>query len=510
MLWLAISLLAIQGILLFIFCFFAFFNYLYGIASLWKPKIRRVCPSGRRIAVVVVAFNEKYVVEDTIQACEALTYENKLIVLADDSTVPEVIDKHRRLALSRGCKQVTNSSFVQEVYDDTGQLKRVPQVPIEIWESPHFVLIHRAINVGFKGGSLHTVSQYLMQHQVELMYLLDADWHPQEDALEKTVAVLEAYDDVAFIQTKRISLRQGMNLFQKYVAIHEEGCYYADFEGRQVLGHPILFSGCCTLFRLNAVTQVGSFTSGHLTEDLDLTNRLWLAGWRGIYLGNVINHGEVPFTFDHFRRQQERWAAGSARALREFYWPLLTTRKLGWFAKFSALRQNAYFTSTIFTAGAILLGNVTLLWLILHGNTYPAEYYLYILECFKTPILLLVYWCILANFVEPLVMIFIKKRSYREFLHFPMSFWYTWGNLHAYIIGNIKGLTGCKLEWFLTPKFARSRVQHLSRVPTPIRLLNLSTCMIFLGFYFSEGWLFGWFDEFALLWIPAFLLTAKE
>jgi cellulose synthase/poly-beta-1,6-N-acetylglucosamine synthase-like glycosyltransferase len=75
----------------------------------------------------------------------------------------------------------------------------------------------------------------------------------------------------------------------------EEGCYYIDFEGRQVLGHPTLFSGCCTLFRLDAVARVGWFTAGHLTEDLDLTDRLWLDGWKGVYLEDVINYGEVPF-----------------------------------------------------------------------------------------------------------------------------------------------------------------------------------------------------------------------
>lgn len=507
MAWPAIVLLVIQGILLSLFCFFAFYNYLYGIASLWKPRIRRTDPSGKTVAVVIVSFNEKHVLEDTVRACEALTYQNKIIVLADDSTDPETLAKSRRLAQSWGCEKISEHPFFQEVDRGNGKVEREP---IEIWESPHFIFFHRPLNAGFKGGSLEAVCHFLKSRQIGWMYLLDADWHPQRDALEQTLAVLEADTNAAFVQTKRISSRKGMNLFQKYVAIYEEGCYYADFEGRQVLGHPILFSGCCTLFRLEAVAAVGGFTPGHLTEDLDLTDRFWIHGWKGIYLGEVVNHGEVPFSYEHFRRQQERWAAGSARALRDFFLPILTTRKLSSIEKLSAIRQNAYFTSTLLTGFALLVGMLTVLWLSVAWNSYAVEYYLYVMGLFRIPILFVIYGCILANFIEPLVMIFVKKRSFREALHLPMSFWYTWSNLYAYIVGNIKGLFGVKFDWFCTPKFRRSGVERFQRIPLTIRVVNLCTCAAFLCLYFTEGWMFGWFDEFALLWLPAFLLGSME
>ncbi len=505
MAWPAITILTFQILLLAVFCFFAFFNYLYGFASLRKPFIRRTKPSGKTIAVVVVSFNEQYVLEETIRACDGLTYSNKLTVLADDSTDPRVVERLRRLAVSKGCKMVENHPFVQEIFDSHRNLY---YEKIEIWESPDFVLLHRPVNVGFKGGSLKKVLLYLESRSIEFMYLLDADWHPQKDALERTLEVLEASDNVAFVQTKRVSFPKGMNLFQKYVALVEEGCYYIDFEGRQVLGHPTLFSGCCTLFRLDAVRKVGGFTPGHLTEDLDLTDRLWLAGWRGVYLGDVINYGEVPFTYDHYRRQQERWAAGSSRALREFIWPILKSRKLSWFEKMAAIRQNAYFITTMFTGIAILLGMITVSWLILFCNTYAVEYYLYLLEMMKFPFVILLYGCILSNFVEPLLMIMFKKRNLWDLMHLPMMVWYAWSVLYTYIIGNIKGLFGMELDWFRTPKFIRGQVNLSYHSPISMRVLNLFTCFAILCLYFSEGWTFGWFDEFALILIPAFLLAS--
>ena len=505
MAWPAVIFLSIQFLLLALFSFFAFFNYLYAVSSLWTPKFRRTQPTGKKVAVVIVSFNEKYVLEETIRACDALSYSNKLIVLADDSTDPNVVEKLRDVARSRGCKKVGNHSLFQEVDTLSEGLK---QKPIEIWESPDFVLFHRPLNAGFKGGSLQKIQDYLASRDIDLMYLLDADWHPQKDALERTLEVLEADENVAFLQTKRISFPKGMNLFQKYITIVEEGCYHVDFQGRQVLGHPTLFSGCCTLFRMEAIAAVGGFTPGHLTEDLDLTNRFWLKGWKGIYLSDVINYGEVPFTYDHYRRQQERWAAGSARAFRDYIRPVIITRHLGWFEKLSAIRQNAYFTTTLLTGSAILFGILTVLWIALFWNTYSVEYYLYILGMVKVPFVLVVYGCILSNFVEPLIMILVKKRSYREILHLPMMVWYAWSVLPTYVIGNIKGLCGFELDWFRTPKLIRNSKKNFKGTPPSIRILNLSACIGLLSFYFGEGWLFGWFDEFVVLLIPAFILAS--
>ncbi len=505
--WFAIILLVVQSLLLGLFSFFAFFNYLYGIASLWKSRIKKTKISGRKIAVVIVSFNEKFVIKDTVRACDALSYSNKLILLADDSTDSEVIESNRSLAIYQGCKKVGGHPFVQEIKGDDGQ---VSQVPIEIWESPHFVYLHRIKNIGFKSGALQKVHEYLKSRNIELMYLLDADWHPQKDALERTLEVLEAYEDVAFVQTKRIANPKGISLFQKCISLYEEGCYYVDFEGRQRLGHPMLFSGCCTLFKLSTVEEAGGFKPGHLTEDLDLTNRFWLNGWKGKYLTDVINYGELPFSYDHFRRQQERWSAGTARCLRDYFFPILKTSQFNWFEKLSAIRQNAYFSTTLLTGFGVLLAMFTVLWLSLFWNTYHVEYYLYIFRPISTPFLALVYLCFLSNFVEPIIMVLVKKRRFLELFHIPMIVWYAWGVLPTYIMGNIKGLFGVELDWFRTPKFIRSEVAQFAITPIYVRAFNMLICAFLLCFYFGQGWIFGWFDEFALILLPAFFISAMK
>ncbi len=508
MAWPAVALLSLQIVFLLLFSFFAFFNYLYAVASLKRPRHRRVTISqSPPVAVVIVSYNEGFVVEDTVRACEQLSYPNKIIILADDSTDPQIVHGLRRLAVSKGCREVKDHDYVEMIAQgpDGGVYEA-----IEIWESESFVLFHRPRNAGFKAGSLRRMEGYLKDRGIELMYLLDADWHPQGDALERTLEVLEADPKHAFVQTKRVSSPGGMNAFQKYVTIFEEGCYHVDFEGRQVMGHPMLFSGCCTLFRMRAVAEVGGFTPGHLTEDLDLTDRLWLKGWKGVYLGDVINYGEVPFSYDHYRRQQERWAAGSSRACRDYFWPILRSRQFGLIERLSAIRQNAYFTTTLLTFCAIILGFVTILWLIVFWNSYPVELYLYVIDSIRLPLITLVYACILSNFAEPLVMILIKTKSYRDLLRLPMMVWYAWSVLPSYVMGNLKGLFNIHLGWFRTPKYARSELKKLARAPALIRCVNIFLCFLLISFYFSQGLYFGWFDEFSLILLPAFFLASTK
>jgi cellulose synthase/poly-beta-1,6-N-acetylglucosamine synthase-like glycosyltransferase len=496
--WPVLGLFTFQLLLLSCFAFFAVFNYLYAFAALRPRRIGRVKHSGRRVAVVIVSYNEKYVLPATIRSCEQLTYPNKVIVLSDDSDDPAIVESLARTAAARGCR-------FKGTQRPAGP--GTAEVAFDLWEAPDFVFLHRASNLGFKGGNLRQVSVYLRAHGINLVYLLDADWHPQPDAIERMLEALEADERTAFVQAKRVTLENGLGLFQRYVAISEEGCYYVDFEGRQAARHPILFSGCCTLLRLDAVEAVGGFAFGHLTEDLDVTNRLWLAGWTGTYCGDVVNHGDVPFSYDDFRRQQERWAYGTAVCLRHYLGKIVRARHLGVLGRLAALRQNCYFSTSVLTASAVLQGFGVVLWLALDAGSYAVEYYLYLVGQWRTPLVWIVYACIFSNLLEPVIMILVKRRRPRDLLHLPMAVWYAWSVLPAHVWGTLKGLLHARTGWFRTPKYVRGELGRLSQLPFVARVVNGTICALLLAMYFVEGWAFGWRDPFALLLVPAFLLA---
>ena len=155
---------------------------------------------------------------------------------------------------------------------------------------------------------------------------------------------------------------------------------------------------------------------------------------------------------------------------------------------------------------AILLGIATVMWLTLFWDSFAVESYLYLLGFIKLPLVVLLYLCIASNFVEPIIMIVSKTRRYHDLLHLPMMVWYGWSVLYTYAIGNLKGLLNIPQTWFRTPKFLRADVGVVPKTPLPVRLFNAGACILLMGLYLTEGWAFGWFDEFALLLLPAFLL----
>lgn len=499
--WPAYVFLALQGIILLLFGFYAFFNYLYAINSLRTPKIPRVSHSNRRIAVVIVARNERHVLPTTIESCELLTYPNRILIVADDSDDAEVVEQLETIARSRGCTRAR---------PERGREIETGGAAVELWESPGFVYMHRDRNIGFKGGILRAVHSYLQSRGIDLMYLLDADWHPQRDALERTLEVLEADKRIAFVQTKRITSTQNIHRFQRYIAIQEEGCYYVDFEGRQVLGHPILFSGCCALLRLDAVAAVGGFASGHLTEDLDLSNRLWLAGRRGIYLGDVVNYGEVPFAYYDFRRQQDRWSTGTGMALRQYWRPIATSNQMSVLQRLSALRQNAYYATGVLVVVGFFVAFANLLWLVICANTYAVEFYLQMAYSLRSVSAVVVYTCLLSNFAEGLVSLAVKQRRFPDLVHGAVATWYAWSNMLTYAWGTLWGFSRGGRKWFVTPKFPRSSLLKHDRQPGLVQLQNGVACAAFAVFYSLQGWTLGWFDPTVFLWLPAFAIVIGE
>ena len=503
--YLSLLLFSLQVAVVLAFGFFAFFNYLYAVLAIRKIEPLRVKPSDPVVAIVIVAFNEHFVLPRTILACEALTYANKVIVLADDSTDSGLVSELRSLAISKGCAHAEAAAGLRMLRYKDG---RTEHVPVDIWESPGFIYFHRQRNAGFKPGALQQVFRYLSSRGIQTVYLLDSDWRPQTDAIERCLEVLESEDKIAFVQTKRLALETGMNLIQRYVALTEEGAYYVDHHGRQVAGHPILFTGCCSLLRLQAIEQVGGLTPGHLTEDLDLSDSLWVAGWKGVFLDTVSNWGEVPFSYEDFRRQQERWAAGSARALREQFWPIVRTPHLTVFQKLSALRQNVYYMGSVMNALTFALLFVTAVWLLFSRRSPATEYYLYLLQR-SSPILpVFTYLCLLSNFAELFVMVLFKKKRYRDLIHLPIATWLAWGTTFTYAVATIKGFTGVYLDWFRTPKFLRGKVLRVSSSPAWWRVCNGGMATLLGLFYFLHGQGLGWFDPFALLWLPAFILVS--
>lgn len=334
------------------------------------------------------------------------------------------------------------------------------------------------------------------------MYLLDADWWPQKNAIERTLAVLEANPKLAYVQTQRVSYHGAMTNWEKCLALSEDGCYYADLPGRAAVGDMVLFTGCCTLFRLSAVNRVGGFHPGHLTEDIDLSNRLYLAGYKAAYLEDVANEGEVPPHYHSYRRQQERWTMGTARTFKEYIIPIFKSSKLTFREKSSMFRQNAYYTGSVAVELSIILAFITTVFLSTASHTIEASTFEYYFGIIGFPYALVMFIMLLSNFAAPAV-VAIKRRSLIHLIYAPFATWLSWSLLHTYFIGNIKGLFNIKRDWAVTPKGMRKRVKHFASHAQHVRFINFVTLVLLLIVYSIEWVQFGIIDPFAFFWIPA-------
>ncbi len=485
------------------FLFFAFYNYRYQMASFFKPKLKKApLLNNPKVAIVIVCRNEKLVISDTIYACEQLTYQNKTIIVGDDSNDIETITILRDIAKDHGCNRLN-------IQENEGFFNYLGVA--EVYQSDQFVLFHREKNIGFKAGNIKVIESYLKANGFEYMYLLDADWHPEPNAIEKCLEVIEANPNIAYVQTRRNSYYGRGEHFQRCLGIMEEACYYVDMVGRQVSGDMILFSGCCAMFRLSHLYKVGGFMPGHLTEDIDLSNRCYIAGYKGVYLNDVENVGEVPPNYKSYRKQQDRWAKGSARVLKDYFIDLIKSKKLNLRTKLSMIRQNAYFTIAVGTDLSIILAFISLLLYIFSLGFGVITDLTHLINNAIYLILPFTYIIFFSSILHLIILVF-KKKEWLSLLYIPLVWWINLSIIHTYFIANLIGLKHVNNSWFLTPKTNRTHKKFNLKSDWGIRVLNLISLVIMVVIYYmafiTQKGLAALIIPYAISWIPAFTIGA--
>jgi cellulose synthase/poly-beta-1,6-N-acetylglucosamine synthase-like glycosyltransferase len=227
-------------------------------------------------------------------------------------------------------------------------------------------VIHRDDRAGFKGGALqaamkHTKAQYIC--------LFDADYIPPPNFLKETIPYLLQDERAAFVQARWTYLDGKFSWFAKAVSLAIDIYAFVDQKARSfgnLLAH---FSGTCGVFRRQAIEDVGGWSSDTVTEDLDLSVRLHLKGWRYIYVPTIACPGEIPKSFESLRDQQFRWARGFSECLRRHAGSILRSKQLGFFQKLEAIMHlTTYFISPLAIIG-IVVG-------LLYYSIFPASFWL--------------------------------------------------------------------------------------------------------------------------------------
>ncbi len=180
---------------------------------------------------------------------------------------------------------------------------------------------HRDERTGYKAGAL---AEGLKRAQGEFIAIFDADFIPSPDFLQQTMPYF-ADERIGFLQTRWGHLNEHFSLLTRLQAIAIDAHFMIEQQARSQSGLFMNFNGTAGVWRTKAIHDAGGWHIDTLTEDLDLSYRALLAGWKPIYLRDYVVPGELPMTMGGFRRQQHRWARGSTQCARKLIPSLLAS-----------------------------------------------------------------------------------------------------------------------------------------------------------------------------------------
>jgi Glycosyltransferase like family 2 len=171
-------------------------------------------------------------------------------------------------------------------------------------------VVRRSDRVGFKAGAL----EYGLQRSSgEFVSIFDADFVPPRDFLRRAMPLLLATPELACLQGRWSHLNRDESWLTRAQALGIDGHFAVEQGARAWNGLLMNFNGTAGVWRKAAIEDpdVGGWTGDTLTEDLDLSYRAQLSGWRIDYCFDLACPAELPSTLSAFKSQQRRWATGS-------------------------------------------------------------------------------------------------------------------------------------------------------------------------------------------------------
>jgi len=185
-------------------------------------------------------------------------------------------------------------------------------------------VIRRDDRTGFKAGALQNGLAYT---KADFVAIFDADFVPNPDFLKKAIPFFLNRPNLGLVQGRWTHLNQSASLITRGQAMGIDGHFMVEQAARSWNNLFMNFNGTAGVFRRSAIENSGGWQHDTLTEDMDLSYRMQLAGWKTEYVPNLVVPAEIPEDINAFKNQQFRWAKGSIQTALKII-PLLVKQKM--------------------------------------------------------------------------------------------------------------------------------------------------------------------------------------
>lgn len=362
------------------------------------------------VTVQLPVYNEMYVVERLIEVISRFDYpKDKLeIQVLDDSTDESLVISQKKV-------------------------EEISQKGIDI------KLIRRPNRTGYKAGALDFGLQLA---KGEFIAIFDADFVPDKDFLMKTIPAFTD-DKLGVVQTRWGHLNKNYSLLTRLQAFGLDAHFSIEQSGRNFGGHFINFNGTAGVWRKSCIESAGGWQHDTLTEDLDLSYRAQIKGWKFKYLEDVVTNAELPVVMSALKNQQFRWTKGGAENFVKIGLHLLSykniplkTRIHGLFHLFNSAIFLCVFVTAFFSVPILFIKN--------QHPEYRMVFNISSLFLICTLMLMVFYWISYRD----------KDRGFLYFLRTFILFLATSMGMSLHnSVAVIEGYAGKKSSFVRTPKF---------------------------------------------------------
>ncbi len=402
------------------------------------------------VTVQLPVYNELYVVERLIRSVCAFDYpKDRLEIQVLDDSDDETVALIDRLVE----EQQTKGIMIEAV--------------------------RRPERVGFKAGAL----QYGLEiAKGEFIAIFDADFVPYPDFLQKTVPYFEDAG-IGVVQTRWEHINEKYSILTRLQAFALDAHFSVEQKGRNSAGHFINFNGTAGVWRKECISDAGGWHADTLTEDLDLSYRAQLNGWRFLYKESLGSPAELPAAMSAIKSQQFRWTKGAAETARKNLWKVLSA-KLSFWTKIHAtfhLLNSFLFICILVTA----LLSVPLLFFKVENPVLSSAFNIASFFLLSLVALVFFFWVSQTNRETGKG----PGRFFRFIGTFPIFLAISMGlSLHN-AIATLEGYLGIKSPFIRTPKFNIRDVKdtwkeksiYLTKTLTPLTLMEGILCLYFIG-----------------------------